>query len=340
MKKQTKDKLNRFLFNFKNLTSLGGPKTDLNTFIDNEQLYKLDPDRFNFYMQVLESVSNPNPDVLTEVIRKENLTRYERERVDKKLKNIENYFENRMDNITEEGQSSSSMKDIQKLKRKLALNPLTQEIVITDKGKKIEGGDISQLKNNLGLEQLKKKLGLEKNENLQLTDDDKKNDKIVKKYIESPFYSPNNEKVNMTDRLIFVVLTYIIRSLALFLVEWGIYTGYITDFNQAFGLYFGMYASILFLTLFLTNGKKDDMIFRLLFFYINTQSDDGRGVLRIIVHIFCILLLLPIPLVVREYREFKPKEILSFKEKSKLLNGIQTFSLYSWILTSVVAINV
>ena len=331
MKKQTKDKLNRFLFNFKNLTSLGGPRTDLNTFIDNEQLYKLDPDRFNFYMQVLESVSNPNPDVLTEVIRKENLTRYERERVDKKLKNIENYFENRKDNIEEEGESSSSMKDIQKLKRKLALNPLTQEIVITDKGKKFEGGDISQLK---------KKLGLEDGEKLQLTNDDKKNDKIVKKYTESPFYSPNNEKVNMTDRLIFVVLTYIIRSLALFLVEWGIYTGYITDFNQAFGLYFGMYASILFLTLFLTNGKKDDMIFRLLFFYINTQSDDGRGVLRIIVHIFCILLLLPIPLVVREYREFKPKEILSFKEKSKLLNGIQTFSLYSWILTSVVAINV
>lgn len=328
MKKQTKDKLNRFLFNFKNLTSLGGPRTDLNTFIDNEQLYKLDPDRFNFYMQVLESVSNPNPDVLTEVIRKENLTRYERERVDKKLKNIENYFENRKDNIEEEGESSSSMKDVQKLKRKLALNPLTQDIVITDKGKKFEGGDISQLK---------KKLGLEK---LQLTNDDKKNDEIVKKYTESPFYSPNNEKVNMTDRLIFVVLTYIIRSLALFLVEWGIYTGYITDFNQAFGLYFGMYASILFLTLFLTNGKKDDMIFRLLFFYINTQSDDGRGVLRIIVHIFCILLLLPIPLVVREYREFKPKEILSFKEKSKLLNGIQTFSLYSWILTSVVAINV
>jgi hypothetical protein len=332
MKKQTKDKLNRFLFNFKNLTSLGGPKTDLNTFIDNEQLYKLDPDRFNFYMQVLESVSNPNPDVLTEVIRKENLTRYERERVEKKLKNIENYFENRIDNIEEEGESSSSMKDIQKLKRKLALNPLTQEIVITEieKDKKFEGGDISQLK---------KKLGLGDGE-LQLTSDDKKNDKIVKKYIESPFYSPNNEKVNMTDRLIFVVLTYIIRSLALFLVEWGIYTGYITDFNQAFGLYFGMYASILFLTLFLTNGKKDDMIFRLLFFYINTQSDDGRGVLRIIVHIFCILLLLPIPLVVREYREFKPKEILSFKEKSKMLNGIQTFSLYSWILTSVVAINV
>ena len=330
MKKQTKDKLNRFLFNFKNLTSLGGPRTDLNTFIDNEQLYKLDPDRFNFYMQVLESVSNPNPDVLTEVIRKENLTRYERERVDKKLKNIENYFENRKDNIEEEGESSSSMKDVQKLKRKLALNPLTQDIVITDKGKKFEGGDISQLK---------KKLGLGEGE-LQLTNDDKKNDEIVKKYTESPFYSPNNEKVNMTDRLIFVVLTYIIRSLALFLVEWGIYTGYITDFNQAFGLYFGMYASILFLTLFLTNGKKDDMIFRLLFFYINTQSDDGRGVLRIIVHIFCILLLLPIPLVVREYREFKPKEILSFKEKSKLLNGIQTFSLYSWILTSVVAINV
>ena len=332
MKKQTKDKLNRFLFNFKNLTSLGGPKTDLNTFIDNEQLYKLDPDRFNFYMQVLESVSNPNPDVLTEVIRKENLTRYERERVEKKLKNIENYFENRIDNIEEEGESSSSMKDIQKLKRKLALNPLTQEIVITEieKDKKFEGGDISQLK---------KKLGLGEGE-LQLTSDDKKNDEIVKKYTESPFYSPNNEKVNMTDRLIFVVLTYIIRSLALFLVEWGIYTGYITDFNQAFGLYFGMYASILFLTLFLTNGKKDDMIFRLLFFYINTQSDDGRGVLRIIVHIFCILLLLPIPLVVREYREFKPKEILSFKEKSKLLNGIQTFSLYSWILTSVVAINV
>ena len=68
--------------------------------------------------------------------------------------------------------------------------------------------------------------------------------------------------------------------------------------------------------------------------------EDGKGIMRILVHIFCILLLLPIPLVVREYKEFKPKEILSFKEKSKLLNGIQTFSLYSWILTSIIALSI
>lgn len=322
MKKTTKDKLDRFLFNFTDLTSLGSPKANFNALINNEKIYKLDPDRFNFYMQVLESVSNPNPDVLKEIIKKENLTRYEREQIDNKLKNIENYFESR------EEEGAPINEDIKKLSTKLGLNPLTQDLEISEK--KEGGGE--------RLDKLKQKLGLTDKKFNEIDEKEKAN--VVREYNNSSYYNSNNEKVNITDRLIFVVLTYIIRALALFLVEWGIYTGYIVDFNQAFGLYFGMYACIFFLVLFLTNGRRDDMIFRMLFFYINTKSEDGKGIMRILVHIFCILLLLPIPLVVREYKEFKPKEILSFKEKSKLLNGIQTFSLYSWILTSIIALSI
>ena len=105
-------------------------------------------------------------------------------------------------------------------------------------------------------------------------------------------------------------------------------------------MYFGMYTCIFLLMVFLTNARKEDMIFRMVFFYMNSQSEDGKGVWRVIVHLICILMLLPIPYVVKEYREFDQPPVLSFADKATILSGVEKFSLYTWILTSIVALNV
>lgn len=576
MSQNIKDNLDKFLFKWSNLTSLGVPSSTVGAILDNERVYKHSPRRFNFYMQVMESIANPNPKILETVIKKENQTRYQREQIDEKIKNIIQYFQSK--GITDK-------KLVQLIKNKLAGNILTKNISVTDTistipfnepglRKLIEEdftqwnnttkivpflvfnnldlkGDIltlvqllSTLSNNVyatywrsihtflntptesnkrdceititnmipkallidalsllpsdldfpekivtamekiatdvnaGIEDLgpiaaagvsalsaagaaaatakstfeslagttKRKLtqkilsnaiqkiqssGLLSNREKVISivqyvalevrraplaaasatgtpdpkivntikkllfiserveahinywktagsqsggngvDDMKQNlfgtavsdtlssyfqkldsenpnkvtpprtpEQVIQAYKNDPYYSPENEKVAWADRAIFAGLTYIIRALALFLTEWSIYSGYINKFTEAFAMYFGMYACIFLLVVFLTNARKDDMVFRMIFFYMNSQSEDGKGVWRIIVHLICILMLLPIPYIVKEYREFYQPAVLSFADKATILSGVEKFSLYTWILTSVVALNV
>lgn len=152
------------------------------------------------------------------------------------------------------------------------------------------------------------------------------------------FYSPNNEKVSWSDRGIFIAITYIIRTIALFLTEWAIFTGYVTTFTGAFSFYFGMYACIFILLLFIVNSYRKDMTFRLLFFYINTDSEDGKGYLRVALHFFALLTLLPMPYMIKEVRNFTSPTVLSFDERSKILSTINSFSLIIWLLTSLIAL--
>lgn len=474
-----RDNVNRFLFRFKNLTSLNVPTGFLGSILDNEKLYKMSPKRFNFYLQVIKSITSPNTDILEKVLEKENLSRYQREQIDEKLNNILDYFQYKSvgevsnyipkmnaklgaNMLTQEHKVVPSMgggageqdaptqedlsKRIDQLKKKLfpyrtiderqnnSLTHLfdtesnsqirdkeqeknvanaraealqasyrekegkgvkeTQEkleavnSVVQDVNRAVKEQDIDLSKNvplmakvtkalepsllptDITTEQIQTYLAnTQKTLADKLADQEreakiaeekvteammeagkqetqyrdlvqKEKNRVIRDYRKDPSFSPDNEKVTWTDRTIFIALTYIIRAVSLFLMEWAIYSGFIKSFTNAFALYFGMYTCIFLLLVFLTNGRSDDMIFRMLFFYINTQSDDGRGTMRILVHMICILMLLPIPYIVKEYREFQKTDIMTFQDKTNILNGVEKFSLYSWLLTTIVAINV
>jgi len=158
----------------------------------------------------------------------------------------------------------------------------------------------------------------------------------MRRYENSLAYGPNVEKVKVSDRLIFVIASYIIRSISIFITEWGIHTGMINSFSKGFGMYFLIYTCVFLLLVVLTNASKQDKVFRMMFFYINTQSESGLGVMRIIAHVACIALLIPIPFIVREYRE-EQGEILTFTEKRAIVNAVSKFTTFAWILTSIVA---
>ncbi|MFZ9377042.1 MAG: hypothetical protein ACO25K_07955, partial [Candidatus Fonsibacter ubiquis] len=119
---------------------------------------------------------------------------------------------------------------------------------------------------------------------------------------------------------------------------WGVYTNFINTFNKAFGFYFGIYACIFLLLYILVNARQDDYVFRMLFFYMNTQSENKKGVIRIIIHLLSILMLFPIPFIVKEYREFNKGTVLTFSEKRTIVNAVGRFTLFIWIFTSIVAL--
>lgn len=166
---------------------------------------------------------------------------------------------------------------------------------------------------------------------------------IINNYLEDIELSPNIDKVNLRDRGIFIVLIFIIRAIALFITEWAIYSGFINSFMQSFGMYFGIYICIFILVIILTNVNNEDItFFRELFYYVNAEAEDGKGLIRIILQMTCILVILPIPYMVKDFRlkDTSPNKILTYTDKSNIYYSVDKFSLYVWILTSIVALSV
>ena len=165
----------------------------------------------------------------------------------------------------------------------------------------------------------------------------------INSYFDDLELSPNIDKVNLRDRGIFIVLTFIIRAIALFITEWAIYSGFINSFSQSFNMYFGVYLCIFVLILILTNSKNEDItFFNQLFFYINAESEDGKGVIRILLQILCIFFILPIPYMVKDFRmkDKTPNRVLTYIDKSNIYYSVDKFTLFTWILTSIVALSV
>lgn len=331
----TKQFINRLLFKFKDLSQLGTPTTGtavLGSLLNNEKIYNISPERMNFYMQLMESITNPDPTVAETVLKRENLTRTQRREINDKLNIIRNFWTQQ-----EEDAKTKAITDINS---KLGTSVLTQGIKLEEsKQGGTSGGalSIADLKKTLGLADTvsTNKLG-----DTFTNKDDLNKQKAATLYKTHPIYSPKNEGITWGDRAIFITITYLLRSMSVFFVEWSLYSGFIKTFQGAFSLYFGIYIALYALFLFLVNTREKDMLFRMLFFYSSIDSDDGKGILRILLHVICIFVLIPIPFIVKEYREFQEPEILSFTEKSNILAGVDKFTLYAWILTSIVAITV
>jgi hypothetical protein len=169
-----------------------------------------------------------------------------------------------------------------------------------------------------------------------------KNNENYEEYLEDPDIGPNIDKVDIRDRGIFIVLLFIIRALALFITEWAIYSGFANTFSHTFNIYFGVYLCIFILIIILTNVKTDITFFKQIFYYVNTEAEEGKGLIRIILQIICILFILPIPYMVKDFRlkDTSPNRVLTYTEKSNIYYSVEKFTLYTWILTCVFALTV
>lgn len=412
------DFLKSIRYKFDNLKDKGLPPTSFDIssmFGDIPEQY---PDRYNFYIQLLESLNSANPEAVYFLLSKENLQRINKQRKNKSLKVIDDFFQEKMmdledlkDNLTEDTKAIyqyTPLENLNQLKRDLIKSGNTAITIDSKKGlfktntdtvvnvsnikklfndkksdsfdftdldtlkkiiqrkklllelkdidskiQKVVGKDdkhiqignlkVSEVVQGGGVEEFKERIfGDEAASRFQdngTLNKDSVTDEDLERFHRDPIYSPENEQITMVDRVVFIAATYIIRAISMFMLEWAVHINFVNTFVKGFALYFGVYFCIFILLYMLTNASEKDEVFRMIFYYIYTKSDGGNGLVRIWAHLICVFMMIPIPFVVREYREFE-KDSMTFAEKRTILTGVSRFSLYIWLLTSLVALKV
>lgn len=279
----------RLKYGFGDLTAVGRPSTSP-SLVTNEQLYYLNPERFNFYIQLTTALMLGDPSIVYKALGIENATRFQR----KKVKDL-------LDNIGKElGQLSASEEE----------GKLEQQ-----------GGDYwRNLKNKLNDANYHEKIDVAKgNEN---------------HYI----YGPSTMEVSTTDRVVFIAMTFALRSFSLTFLEWAMTNRMVNSTETAIVFYVGIYVLIFALWAIVVNVGKRDLFFKVAFFFINTQGP--RGLINIILHIFLQILLLPIPFILQSInaRNSRQSNYMSFEERRKTLRMVGNLSFLMWLVSSLVAL--
>ena len=180
--------------------------------------------------------------------------------------------------------------------------------------------------------------------------------KIKKKIIEfenDPENTFNYLELTLEDRLVFIITTFFIRYLSLILIQWSVDINIIKSFEEGFFYYAVIYLAIFwFIVLFVNidnTTKVDYMNFdnfmnsiRSVFYYFYMGTN---GITRLLVHscIICVLLIVPIILNIKkstyieEENKDKDKDIISYEERKKLSKSLSLFTIFIWVLTSIIA---
>lgn len=170
--------------------------------------------------------------------------------------------------------------------------------------------------------------------------------------------NPNNYYKNIElsfeDRFVFIITTFFIRYISLILVQWCVDINLIKSFEEGFIYYSVIYIAIFwFIVLFINidNGFKVDYMnlnnamnsIRSLFYYFYMGTN---GITRLIVHSCIIFVLIIVPVILNikkknnyseEDGEEKLDNIISYEERKKLTKSLSLFTIYLWILTSIIA---
>jgi hypothetical protein len=197
----------------------------------------------------------------------------------------------------------------------------------------------------------------------ELDDDmDEKGKKIELKNIKNKLLSfennPNNyyknTELTFEDRFVFIIVTFFIRYISLILVQWCVDINIIKSFEEGFIYYAVIYVAIFwFIILFINidNGFKVDYMnlsnamnsIRSLFYYFYMGTN---GITRLIVHSCIIFILIIVPVILNikkknnysgEDDEEKFENIISYEDRKKLTKSLSLFTIYLWILTSIIA---
>jgi hypothetical protein len=151
-----------------------------------------------------------------------------------------------------------------------------------------------------------------------------------------PIFNPENEKISMTDRVIFIAVTFMIRGLTLFLIDWGINSMLITTFNRAFLYYTLLYFTLFMMWVLLVNAGSDgeNIPLKMAFYYVNWKAN---GVGRILAHLAVQVFLIPIPFIVREPLQGAP-DTATFEKRRAVYRVLSNFTFFVWVMTSIIAL--
>ena len=159
--------------------------------------------------------------------------------------------------------------------------------------------------------------------------------------------------IKFDDRIVFIFSTFFIRYVTLVLIKWCIDINIIKTFEEGFYYYAAIYLTIFwFIVLFVNidnSTQVDYMNFddfmnsiRSVFYYYYMGTN---GITRLFAHTCLIIVLLMIPIIlnIRKKNDFEEhdddddSEIVHYDERKKLIKSLSLFTIYIWVLTSIIA---
>ena len=331
--------------------------------------------RYKFYIELLK-IYNKNPKIIKRIYTKLNAIKDLNNR-EKKLLSELNYYNsireinqgtNPPDSVAKGGKSiikggeseldnykeskfrdvlkrSFGMSNVSKLKKKIYKKTDDKEEKTDDKEEETDDKE----------EETDNKIGDFDKEIDNYNDGDKKDSSYIKKKLLEFENDPNNTftylELTIEDRLVFIITTFFIRYISLILIQWSVDINIIKSFEEGFFYYAVIYISIFwFIVLFVNidnTVKIDYMNFdnfmnsiRSIFYYFYMGTN---GITRLLVHscIICVLLIVPIILNIKKKSEIEESEnkdnIISYDERKKLSKSLSLFTIFIWVLTSIIA---
>lgn len=189
------------------------------------------------------------------------------------------------------------------------------------------------------------------------TADPKQSLKDIKDKLISFENNPSNPylqlSISFEDRLVFIITTFFIRYLSLILIQWCVDINIIRSFEEGFIYYAVLYISIFwFFVLFVNidNSFKIDYMnignalnsIRSLFYYFYMGTN---GITKLLVHscLICVIIVIPVILNIKknnnymEADDIKEEKLISYEDRKKLSKSLSLFTIFLWILTSIIA---
>lgn len=328
-------------FKFTDQTTVGTPPTSiLSSIASDKAALRMNDQLYSWYMQALPMVSDPNTkNIYDTVVGVVNRNR----RTQQKTKELSSDIVKRIESL---------YSGIPTKTNDIKVTPTTASLASPDEGKLIK-----QIQNTLGMSALPTKveysaLGggnrftnfvekwkvLDKDARKTTGVDNQETEKAMndlRVQIENdPIISSENANITSTDRVVFIAMTFVLRAITIFLVEWAVNTYMVKSFEDAFILYIVCYLALFVVWAIMVNASNS-LFFRMMFYYIDTES---HGMGRILLHFLVQLILLPVPYIVRtKGHEFTDEEY-TYEKRRKTMSVLSNFTFFIWLITSIIAL--
>lgn len=279
----------------------------------------------NIYEEIKKNLKNKNQDGKSEM----------------KGGDLKDYFETKDENLLNEFNKKNNEKFIKTIKKKYQLNETLEK---EDKNFQEEDNPMQKFINEYykANKDYKKNIKGKKDEVQEEKNLKQRLIKAVDEFDNNPMNPLDILSIKNDDRIVFIVITFIIRYVTLLLVNWCVEIDIIKSFNQAFILFTFIYIIIFWLIVMIINVNisPDDSsessiigkVQSVLYYFHFRINDIGR----LLVHTLLILLLLLIPIIVKSENKIND-DPLTYDERIKLYNTLSLFTIFMWIFTSIIA---
>jgi hypothetical protein len=157
--------------------------------------------------------------------------------------------------------------------------------------------------------------------------------------------------INREDKILFIIITFIIRLIVLSIVSWSINTNYVNNFSNAMLLYSSLYIIILFIICTIVNisynYNTNSIIYgntgfsflanSLYYFYLIPGGNIKRNG-RLFIHTFFLIIFTIIPFSLNNSSDNNNIDY-DYNKKKETISLLNNYTLVILIFTSIIAIN-